>query len=287
MIPTFPPRPRRLRSLALPLLTAGALAAGLGYLVTIWPAPKPFVVPRDRAPGEITLVPLTTEAQYLGLASTSRCLAVLDDFARRPNWQLTIAHGVQGCVGDTVFGVLEVDAAGQAAWISGGLSARPLHLSAAQLAKLHAATALSCDSPPDHVVGYESDYVNIHWGSPRTPSFRVRKSPAFDQVVAFLDDAVESYRARRLAERADFRATVAIEPHTILSVRQPMTVTFDGSGKLSIRLRGRTISAEKLDDAALVDAIDWVEHDGAIAWHPPDGLRAAIDRATYDAGMQD
>ncbi|HUQ03906.1 MAG TPA: hypothetical protein VM261_15520 [Kofleriaceae bacterium] len=287
MGPVLPPRRRRLRSLLLPLATAGALAGGVGYVVHVWPAPEPFVVPRDRHP--VALVPMTTDAAYLtGTGGT--CLSLLDDYLRRPNWTLTLEAGTSGCTGDSTRDTITLDADGDASWSGGGLLPRPLHLTPTQIAALHAAAALSCERPAseDGSYGYSSSFVVVHWGGRDAPERRVGESPAQAALDAFIDDAVMHYRDRRLAERASFRATFDVAPYQVMGVDRPMKVTIDGRGKLTIRVARRTITAEDLDLATLVDAIDWVEQGGprSDAMLMPFELRMALDRATYMAGVQ-
>jgi hypothetical protein len=212
---------------------------------------------------------------------------MVDDWVRRPNWELTLATGVSGCTGDDHRGSLTVDAAGDAVWIDGGLPARPLHLTPTQLAKLHEVAALSCERPADDVVGYASFFVDVHWGSREAPAQRVRESPAQAQLDAFIDDAVMHYRHRRLAERAAFRATVTVPPHAVPGIDRPTKVSFDGRGALEVKVRGRTVRAEALDVEALVDAIDWVELGGPDALPIPHRLVRALDHATFHAGLQD
>jgi hypothetical protein len=204
----------------------------------------------------------------------------------RPGWQLTVTSRSSGCMVDATASSLTVDATGDASWTSYGLPPRPLHLSPGQLAALHAAAAFSCEPPIPDERSSSARFVDLHWGGTKAPARRVLASPAQRQLDAFVDDAVLQYRLRRLAERADFRATVTLEPHTIYRMRHPMTVTFDARGTLTIRIARRTITAPTLDLAARVDAIDWFELGGPSALRMPPGLADAIDRATYDAGMQ-
>jgi hypothetical protein len=284
VIPALPPRRRRIRALALPLLTAGAIAGGLGYLVSIWPAPEPFVVPRDRTP--VAIMPMTSGATYqTGIDDSAHCLALLDDWVRRPNWQLTLDAGVSGCMGDDERESLTVDAAGDASWSRNGLPAVPLHLTPKQLAQLHAAAPLSCVVAEEDR-GYSSWYVDVKWGGDESLARRVYESPAQEQIAAFIADAAMQYRYRRLAESADVTDTIVVPPYTVMAINRPMKITIDGRGALTIRLRGRTIKAANLDIEAHVDAIDWVEAGGPTAARMPPGLVAAIDHATFDAGLQ-
>jgi hypothetical protein len=283
--PALPPPRRPLRSLLLPLATAGALAGGLGYLAHVWPSPEPFVVPRDRHP--VALVPMTTDAAYV-TGTGGACLSLLEDYLRRPNWTLTISTGTSGCTGDYMRDTITLDADGDATWSRGGLHPQPMHLTPRQIGALHAAAMLSCDRipAPDLSPGYSSSFVDVHWGSRDAPARRVRESPAQTALEAFVDDATTHYFHRRLAERGSFRATAALPAYATPGVSRPMTITVEGNGTLTIRVARRTVVAEDLDVEARVDAIDWIEHNGADAYTMPSGLRAAIDRATYDAGLQ-
>jgi hypothetical protein len=94
------------------------------------------------------------------------------------------------------------------------------------------------------------------------------------------------YRYRRINESVDVTDTVVVPPYTVIAINRPMTITIDGRGALTIRLRGHTIKAENLDIEAHVDALDWVEAGGPTGPRMPPGLVAAIDRATFDAGLQ-
>ena len=268
----------------LPLAGAAALAAGLGYLARAWPAPELFVVPADHE--ELEVMAMTGDLQVAGI-DTEHCLAMVDDWVRRPNWELTLSTGVSGCLGEDHRDRLTVDAAGDAVWSGGGLPARPLHLSPTQLAELHEVATLSCERPADDSVGYASSFVDVHWGSREAPARRVYESPAHAQLDAFIDDAVVHYRHRRLAERAAFRATVTVPPYAVPGIDRPMKVSFDGRGALEVKLRGRTVKAEPLDVEALVDAIDWVELGGPDALPVPHRLMRALDQATFHAGLQD
>ena len=285
MIPALPPRRRRLRPLLLSLVTAGAVAGGLGYLVAVWPAPEPFVVPRDRTP--VAIGPMTNGATYAtGIDDKEHCLALVDDWVRRPNWTLTLDTGVSGCMGDDERESLTVDSAGDGAWSRNGLPAVPLHLTPTQLASLHAAAPLTCVTPEEKRGDYSSWYVDVKWGGDQSLARRVYESPAQEQIATFISDAAMQYRYRRLAESTDVTDTIVVPPYTVTSINRPMTITIDGRGALTIRLRGRTIKAENLDVESHVDALDWVEAGGPTDVRMPPGLVAAIDRATFDAGLQ-
>jgi hypothetical protein len=285
VIPALPPRRRRIRALALSVLAAGAVAGGLGYLVAVWPAPEPFVVPRDRTP--VAILPMTNGATYVtGIDDGEHCLALLDDWVRRPNWTLTLDTGVSACMGDDERESLTVDSAGDAAWSRNGLPAVPLHLTPTQLASLHAAAPLTCVVPEEERGGFASYYVDVKWGGDQSLARRVHESPAQAQIQSFIDDAAMQYRYRRLAESADFHATVMLDAYTIIAIDRRMSITFDARGALTIRLRKHTIKAQSLDIETLVDAMDWVESGETSLRRPPPGLVAAIDHATFDAGLQ-
>jgi hypothetical protein len=285
VIPALPPRRRFLRSLLLPLATAGTLAGGLGYLAHVWPAPEPFVVPRDRNP--VALVPMTTDAAYV-TGTGGACLSLLEDYLRRPNWTLTISTGTSGCTGDYRRDTITLDADGDATWSRGGLLPQPMHLTPKQIGALHAAAMVSCDRipAPDLSPGYSSSYVDVHWGGGDAPERRVRESPAQAVLEEFVDDAVTHYFQRRLAERVSFRSAFKVPAYTVPGIHRPIEAALDGRGKLLVHIAGRTITAEQLEIDALVDGIDWIEHNDADAYSMPSGLRVAIDRATYDAGLQ-
>jgi len=234
----------------------------------------------------VALHPMTTDAASLPGLDRPLCLAVLEDYLRRPGWQLTLASGVSGCMGDDSRATLTLDASGDASWTGGGLPARPLHLTPVQIAQLHEAAALSCERPAADEGGFASWYVDVHWGSAEAPARRVRESPAQAQLDAFIADAVTQYQYRRLAERADFHATVKLEPYQVMGVSRPMTISFDGRGTLTVRVGRRSVTAEDLDIATRVNAIDWIEMGGPTVLPIPYSLRMALDRATYDAGMQ-
>lgn len=285
MIPALPPRRRRLRSLVLPFAAAGALAGSLAYVASIWPAPEPFVVPRDRTP--VALVPMTSDAAWTMATDDPRCLLLLEDYLRRPNWQITLTSGSSGCMGDSTSASITLDADGDASWTGGGLPARPLHLTPTQIAALHAVSTTSCDRPQGEDHDYSSGFVDVHWGGRDAPARRVRESPAQAQLDAFVDEAVARYRDRRLDERRDFHATVVVEPYAVIPIRHRMTLTFDAHGKLTIRARGRTVVVPDLDVEAQVDAIDWIELGGPASLPVPRSLVYVIDRATFDAGLQD
>ncbi len=285
MIPSLPPHRRALVRLGLvPLLVAGALAGGLGYLRHVWPEPRPFVVPRDRAP--VTLMSVSAEPLWTEAVDGHRCLAFLDDYLRRPNWTVTLVSGSTHCVGETRQGALTLDADGDATWTADGLPARPMHVTPRQIAVLHAAAYASCWRPAETYGRYSSRFVDVHWGGRDAPARRVPESLAQALLDAFIDDAVADYRDRRLAERGDLRATVRVEPHAAPGVRRRMTLTFDAAGALALRAGRRTITAPPLDDATRVDAIDWIEA-GAPSFQMPPRVRAAIDHATHAAGLQD
>jgi hypothetical protein len=258
------------------------MAGGLGYLVAIWPAPEPFVVPHDRDP--VAVIPMTAVD---GIDDSDHCMALLEDWVRRPHWVVTLDVGVSGCTGDYIHDSLTVDSAGDAAWSRYGLPSVPLHLTPPEIAELHAAAPASCRRPDDVPVGLSSSFVDVHWGGAEAPARRVRESDARDLLSVFVSNAIQRYRYRRIAERADYRATFVVERYTVPGVDRPMTITFDGRGALTIRLRGRTIKAETLDIESRVDAIDWIEADGPATYvRMPPGLLVAVDRATFDAGLQ-
>lgn len=285
MIPSLPPHRRALARLGLaPLLVAGALAGGLGYLRHIWPEPRAFVAPRDRAP--VTLMSVSADPMWTASVAGHRCLAFLDDFLRRPSWTINLSSGATSCVGETRRGTLTVDAGGDAMWRADNLPARPMHLTPRQIAVLHAAAFASCWRPAETYGRYSSRFVDVHWGGRDAAALRVPESLAQALLDAFIDDAVAQYRHRRLAERADLRATVRLEPHAAPGVHRRTTLTFDAAGALVLRVGRRTITAPPLDDATRVDTIDWIDA-GAPSFQMPPRLREAIDHATHVAGLQD
>lgn len=267
VIPALAPHRRRL---ALPLLAAGAVAGAVAYVAD----------PRNEP---VTRAPVIIEATPPAAIDHSHCLTFLDDYLRHPNLMLTLERGVTDAFQDVGYEWLAIEASGDAMWTAGGMPARRVYVSPAQLAAISAAATSSCD--PDDPWGDLSHYVDVHWGSPLAAAQRVGESPARAHLESVIEDVLNTYRNTRLAERPDVQATLTLKPYAVFGVRDPMTVTFEARGTLTIVIRGRTLTVDRLDVAARVDMIDWLELGGPTRWQVPAVLVDATLRALLDAGM--
>lgn len=270
------------RAVVLSALAAAAGACGLGYLVQVWPAPEPFPVHVAPPP---QLVPMQAGFGQVG-GDDPQCLAFLDEWVRHPNWQLTVTRGYSGCTGESIGDAITVDATGHAVWTGPRQPTRTMHLTPAQLAKLHAAAGLSCDR--DRELSYSSSWIDVAWGGTGAPSRRVLASDAQDQIELFFADAIDAYVSRRMDERRDFRATVEIPAFAArVLLDRAVTVTVDATGRVDVRAGRRRVHATLANREEIVAVIDWVELGGALPFDMPQGLVGVIDHATYDAGWQD
>jgi hypothetical protein len=276
-------RPRR--ALLLSTLAAAVAGCGIGYVVHVWPAPEPFIVPHDDVPVPALLV-MNGRPDAVG-PEGHQCLALLDEWVRHPNWEVTIRRGVTGCTGEWVQATLTVDASGDAVLLGDNLPPRPLHLTPPELQRLHTAAFLSCDPDPAPS-SYASDWIDLQWGGDASEmGRRVSPSPVYHQLAGFLDDAVAAYSARRLAERRDFGATVVV-PADVASVRlrKAVSVTVTGAGEVDVYAgRRRITTTGRLDASDLVAAIDWIELDNADPMHIPDGLARLLADLADEHGL--
>jgi len=284
MPPVIAPR-RSVRPLVAATVATAALAGSVGYLVAVWPAPEPFVVPRDRpAPAPVFAMP----TRYGGVGDYAPlCLEFLDEWVRHPGWQVTVERGNSGCLGDTLEDQVSLDASGDAVWTANGQAPRVLHLTPLELQRLHAAANLSCVRFPLLEERLGSDWTEVRWGTHASPGVRAYESVASMHLDGFVDQILDRYVGRRLDERRDFRGTVTLPPHTaLLAMKRSVTVTVDGAGGVAVRSGRRHLVLPGLTGRDLVDAIDWIELGAADPLRIPQGLRYALDRATFDAGWQ-
>jgi len=278
MPPVIAPR-RSLRPLVVATVAAAALAGGLSYLVRIWPAPEPFVVPRDRAaPATLFQIDHANGGVH---GDSDLDFAFLGELVRHPGWQVTVERGYSGCVGDTFHDRLTVDADGDAVWTSSQQVPHAMHLSWRDLARLQVIAYLPGGPLPLRASDMGSPWGEIRWGTQDSPGVRSYESLATAQLDAFVDEVLDRY----VGMLRDVRVTATISPRVALwRTGRSVSVTVEGSGRIELRSGLRHVAVTDLTNRQIVDAIDWVQGNGADPRRIPWELRLALDGATRAAG---
>jgi len=281
----MPPVIARRRSLrAFVLATAGVILAGsLGYVVHIWPAPAPFVVPPDRPP-PATLLPITGDVHD----AAPVCFAFLDEWMGHPGWQVTIERGYSEGPDEThmmrtIQDRVTIDADGDGTWTT-ELGTRIVHVPPFELARLRAAAFLSCVKLPLPELDWGAEWVVVRWGTPKSPGVAAVTSLATAQVDVFLDAMIERYVRDRLDERRGVRRSVTIPPPQAMrglihDTLVAISVDADGEGRALVRSAHRTLALADLAGEDLVDAIEWIEL-GGDPNTAPSWVQRAIRRVT-------
>lgn len=190
---------RALRS-ARPLLrsaaTAAAVAAGLGYLVAIWPAPEE----RFRDPFPQVLAPVVDTSftrpdlpgyVFIGPAApavSNPCLGVIAAWNYTRDRVLTIRRGRE---------TLELEPSGAIRWTQPDEEPRTVQLEPAGFERLLAASGASCDVTDQLDPRYITVEATDAFG--RFARTALGSSDAHTAVDRFLDDVDEAWRQQQFA----------------------------------------------------------------------------------------
>lgn len=262
------------------------------------PAHQPERTTAVRHEDPYSVVPLLGDP----VADSGQCVPFLKQILAMPHWQLQIAHGASGCLGDTLFDSFRLDNSSGVVWTSPGMPDRLLSLEPDELATIESIDRLDCTRKEE--VGYGEAWFRISVGSdpsgeggayiPGSSDAGIALKAIFD---AEIDRSVHIYLAA--LGRVDLRLTVHDDLgsfHVRLLDRQ-----------LTITWRGKQVYAGELEDRELADLIARLleqQHEAggdatgylylpgrrvsittSSSWHVPDRdpLAHAIDEARYAA----
>jgi hypothetical protein len=294
------------------MVIAAVLAAAALVTWRAWPAASdaaqarpPTVAPAYK------LVPLSGEPLYQA-AEEGRCVPFLQPLIAHPNWELRIAAGTSGCLGEFLDDSFAVRADGSVTWSRPGAPVRELALGAEQLDAVRTLDTLSCTEEEEER-GYYVGWYRVGVGDDLlltgTPSIP-RSSAMAKRLEAMFGELVAAYERRLLGlGTAQAWLTGSYYGRSLYQLE-----LVDHS--LRVKRKGRVLAEETLDDAGLVDLIDRArltpaqaprgdkDHDGdgtlargelhfaghrypiAISWSEPersgyDVVRRAIANAEY------
>jgi hypothetical protein len=213
----------------------------------MWPAP---VAATPRKQVVYTVVPLAGEPLREAEAR-GQCLPFLAPLVAHDDWQLQIARGTSGCLGDFLDASFTVHADGRVEWQQPDMPVRHLSLTTDELHAIRELDRASC-VVAERRGGYYVDWYRVGVGSDPNVAGGAdvpMESELARRLDAIFDAAQSRYRQRvlglgtligRLTARVDGRTYhVEIADHLITVARH-----------------GRVWASRELDDSELVDLID-------------------------------
>jgi hypothetical protein len=208
-------------------------------------------MPRADAPAvtaqTVRYVPLSGEPLRDVVEDGVRCLPFLAPITAHPRWQLQVAHGHSGCMGDWLLGSFSIGSDGKVVWSQPRMPDRTLELSPAQLATMRGLDRLDCVRTEPVGYGEEWFRVGIGGGIDATGGAQIsRHSTLGEALVTLVDELLAQYRAKRLAQFAPITVDLTLDGYHLALRGTHVTVT----------RRGRVWLDRDVDDALVVDLLD-------------------------------
>jgi len=192
------------------------------------------------------------------------CLPFLAPLTAHPRWQVQVAHGHSGCMGDWLLGSFSISSDGKVIWSQPRMPDRTLELSPAQLATVRGLDRLDCVRTEPVGYGEEWFRVGIGGGVEATGGAQIsRHSTLGTALSTLLDGLVDAYRAHRLASFAPITVDLELRGYHLALRGTHVTVT----------RRGRVWLDRDVEDAVVVDLLDAMI-DAPSKQHERDGYTA-------------